>query len=164
MKHSTKNKYQRHYRSGSYKPESWWDRREQGYGMDLYRNSRDGKLAGVCAGLGDHFNVDHWVIRLFAIGGLIFLNSLMVFAYLGAWFVLAPRPAGGTAHQQYRYDENLHQDRPVNMFRYQTDPTDRLRTARQRLDEVNNRVSTMERYVTSRRYELDKEFSKMEGH
>ncbi|MDX1341488.1 MAG: PspC domain-containing protein [Reinekea sp.] len=154
-----------HYRTRGpekFNPEDWWDRRRNGHGMNLYRNTRDQKIAGVCAGLADHFNVDHWVIRLAAVGGFFFFNTLMIFAYIGAWIALAPRPKGSAAQTAYRYDENLHQDRPVNMFRYQMSPSDRLRTARQRMDEVMSRVSTMERYVTSRRYELDKEFSKID--
>ena len=32
--------------------------------MNLYRNTRDSKVAGVCAGLADHWDVAHWVVRL----------------------------------------------------------------------------------------------------
>ncbi len=151
-----------HHRGSSQRDESWWDRRRRGYGINLYRNTDERKLAGVCAGLADHFNVDHWIMRVALIGGIIFFNSLMFFAYIAAWFCLAPRPKGRQADMRYRYDENLHQDRPVNMFRYQTNPSDRLKTARDRMNSVVDRISRMERYVTSRRYELDKEFSKIE--
>lgn len=161
MKHSRNRHAHKRY-TDNMNPDDWWDRRRHGHGMNLYRNTRDQKIAGVCAGLADHFNVDHWVIRLAAVGGFFFFNSLMFFAYIGAWIALAPRPKGNSAQQRYRYDENLHQDRPVNMFRYQMSPSDRLRTARQRMDEVVNRAATMERYVTSRRFELDKEFSKID--
>jgi len=151
----------RHFSSDKFNPEDWWDRRRQGHGMNLYRNTQDKKIAGVCAGLADHFNVDHWVVRLAAFGGFIFLNSLMFFAYIGAWIALAPRPKGGNQQTAYRYDETTHQDRPVNMFRYQMSPSDRLKTAQARMEEVVNRAAVMERYVTSKRYELDKEFSKI---
>ena len=145
-----------------FNPEDWWERRRHGFGMNLYRNTKDQKIAGVCAGLADHFNVDHWVIRLAAIGGFIFFNSLMFFAYIGAWIAMAPRPKSGSVQTRYRYDENLHQDRPVNMFRYAKSPEDRLHSAKARLQDINDRVGQMEKYVTSRRFELDKEFSKME--
>ena len=158
----------KHHRSGrrsthgtQFNAEDWWDRRRQGHGMNLYRNTQDKKIAGVCAGLADHFNVDHWVVRLAAFGGLIFFNSLMFFAYVAAWIVLAPQPKGGSSQTRYRYDETTHQDRPVNMFRYQMSPSERLKTAQARMDEVVERAATMERYVTSKRYELDKEFSKI---
>lgn len=140
--------------------QDFWERRRNGYGMNLYRNKRDGWLGGVCAGLADHFNIEHWVARLIAVGGLIFFNSLAFFAYLAACVVLAPRPKG-SVRREYQYDESLHEDRPRNMFRYRSSPGERLKTARERLDEVVNRVERMEKYVTSKRYELDKEFSKI---
>ena len=62
--------------SNGFPPEDWWARRRNGFGMGLYRNTRDRKVAGVCAGLADHLNVDHWVIRLAALAGLILFNSL----------------------------------------------------------------------------------------
>jgi len=163
MKSSRTRRARRHHdRSDKFNAEDWWERRRDGFGMNLYRNTRDQKVAGVCAGLADHFNVDHWVIRLAAIGGFFFFNALMFFAYIGAWIAMAPRPKQGSVSARYRYDENLHQDRPVNMFRYQVSPSDRLQTARSRMDEIIERTGRMERYVTSKRYELDKEFSKIQ--
>ncbi len=37
----------------------------------VYRNDRNAILAGVCAGLGEHFGVDPWVFRVLAIGMFI---------------------------------------------------------------------------------------------
>lgn len=143
--------------------DDFWERRRNGFGMNLYRNTREKKIAGVCAGIADHFNVDHWVIRLAFVGGFFFFNMLIVWAYIGSIICLAPRPRKGSVEQKFRYDETTHQDRPVNMFRYQMSPSDRLRTAKERLDDVTGRIGTMERYVTSKRFELDKEFSKIDG-
>lgn len=140
--------------------QDFWDRRSRGYGMNLYRNKRDGWLGGVCAGLADHFNIERWVARLIAVGGLIFFNSLAFFAYLAACVLLAPRPEGAV-DQEYQYDESLHRDRPRNLFRYRSNPGERLRTAQERLNDVVSRVNRMEKYVTSKRFELDKEFSKI---
>jgi len=36
----------------------------------LYRNTSDGKIAGVCSGIGDYFEIDPVIIRL------IFLSAL----------------------------------------------------------------------------------------
>lgn len=150
-----------HYDTFHRASDGFRQRRRRGFGMNLYRNTRDRKIAGVCAGLADHFNVDHWVVRLLAIGALIFFNSLAFFGYLIAWVVLSPRPKRGPVEHEYRYDETTGEDRPVNMFRYRASPSERLRTARERMDDLLNRTSDMESYVTSRRYELDKEFSKI---
>ncbi|WP_108124288.1 PspC domain-containing protein [Saccharospirillum mangrovi] len=139
-----------------------WSRRRQGYGMNLYRNKRDGWIGGVCAGLADHFNVEPWVVRLVVVSSFFFFNMLTFWAYLGACVLMAPRPKG-RVEQEYQYDEDLHADRPRNLFRYRSvSPGERLKRARERLDDTLGRVEEMERYVTSRRYELDKEFSKIQ--
>lgn len=140
----------------------FWQRRRRGFGMNLYRNKRDGWIGGVCAGLADHFNIEPWVVRLVVVGSSFFFMTLTFWAYIGACVVMAPRPKG-PVDQEYQYDEDLHTDRPRNMFRYRSaSPGERLKRARQRLDETLGRVENMERYVTSRRYELDKEFSKIQ--
>ena len=41
----------------------------------LYRNTQEAKIAGVCAGLADYFNVDVVLIRLIAVFS-IFLVAL----------------------------------------------------------------------------------------
>ncbi len=38
----------------------------------LYRNTREGKLFGVCAGLADHFDVDPVLFRMLFICGTLF--------------------------------------------------------------------------------------------
>lgn len=150
--------YQHHHDS---KP-GFWTRRRQGFGMNLYRNKRDAWIGGVCAGLADHFNIEPWVVRLLVVGSSFFFMSLTFWAYIGACVVMAPRPKG-RVEQEFQYDEDLHRDRPRNMFSYRRmSPGKRLKRARERLDETLGRVEEMERYVTSRRYELDKEFSKIQ--
>ena len=51
----------------------------------LYRNSKEGKIGGVCAGLGDYFNLDPVIIRL-AFLLLIFAGGII--AYLVAWIIV----------------------------------------------------------------------------
>ena len=60
--------------------------------MNIYRNTRDGKIAGVAAGLADHWDIAPWVVRLLWVGAFLFTGTLALWAYLGAWLVLAPRP------------------------------------------------------------------------
>ena len=38
----------------------------------LYRNTQEAKIAGVCAGLADYFNVDVVLIRLIAVFSIFF--------------------------------------------------------------------------------------------
>ncbi len=51
----------------------------------LYRNLNEAKIGGVCAGLGDYFNIDPVIIRL-AFLLLIFAGGGI--AYLVAWIIV----------------------------------------------------------------------------
>ncbi|MGA1002283.1 MAG: PspC domain-containing protein [Litorivicinaceae bacterium] len=133
--------------------------------MDLYRNRSAGWIGGVCAGLADHWGVATWMVRLSATAMLIFTGSLAFWAYVAAWFLLAPRPSqwdeSADIEVTMEYDEDRHTYRKRTVFHYPDAPSDRLRKAQERLNEALGRVESMERYVTSRRYDLNREFSRL---
>jgi phage shock protein C len=167
---SRRSRHHRNHRRSSH----FKSRRKAGWGMNLYRNTRDGKIAGVAAGLADHWDIAHWVVRLMWVGAFLFTGTLALWVYLGAWILLSPRPTRRAADGSYRaaadfeeaeiemeYDERHHDYRPRKVFRYSDSSTVRLQRARERLDAALRRVQDMESYVTSRQYELNKEFSKL---
>ncbi|MBN7798125.1 PspC domain-containing protein [Parahaliea mediterranea] len=149
-------------------------RKKSGWGMNLYRNTRQGKIAGVAAGLADHWDVAHWVVRLLWVGAFLFTGTLALWAYIGAWILLAPRPTrrAGDAdpyiddplddpNLEMEYDERHHHYRPRKVFQYSEPSSVRLQRARERLNAAVQRVEDMESYVTSRQYQLNKEFSRL---
>ncbi len=152
-------------------------RKRRGWGMGLYRNTRGGKVAGVAAGIADYWDVAHWVVRLLWIAAFLFTGTLALWAYLAGWLLLAPRRdatpdgvedteirfagGGGGAAAGMEYDEDRHDFRPRRAFRYSDSASERLRKAQERLDAAAIRVQRMESYVTSRQYELNKEFSRL---
>ncbi len=148
----------------------------QGWGMNLYRNTRRGRIAGVAAGLADNWDVAPWVVRLLWVGAFIFTGTLALWVYLGAWLLLAPRPSEHRFGRGYReeepagesevevemeYSEKHREYRPRKVFQYSEPTTERLNRARERLDAALERVQAMETYVTSRRYKLNREFSRL---
>ena len=139
--------------------------RRCGWGMNLYRNRSEGWIAGVCAGLGDHWHVPYWMVRLAAVALLIFTGSLAFWAYILGIALLGSRSESSRyadcAEVAMEYDESVHRYRPRKAFRYAPAPTERLRVAKERLDGALDRVTSMERYVTSRRYELNQKFSEL---
>jgi len=96
---------------------------------------------------------------------LIFTGSLAFWAYVAAWFLMAPRPSqwdrSADIEVTMEYDEDRHTYRKRTVFHYPDAPSDRLRKAQERLNEALGRVESMERYVTSRRYDLNREFSRL---
>ena len=137
--------------------------RRAGWGMGLYRNRSEGWIAGVCAGLAEHWNVPNWMVRLPALALLFFTGSLAFWAYIVAIFVLASRRDAIhlEGDVEMEYDERMQTYRPRQALRYAHAPTERLHRAQTRLDAALGRVESMERYVTSRRYELDQKFSRL---
>lgn len=149
-------------------------RRRGGWGMNIYRNTREGRIAGVCAGLADYWDVAPWVVRLGWIGAFLFTGTLALWVYLGAWLLMAPRPTRRLAdgldaeeldfesvEVEMEYDERRHHYRPRKVFNYSESSSVRLKRARERLDAALRRVEDMESYVTSRQYELNKEFARL---
>ena len=54
----------------------------------LYRSTNDKKLAGICGGLGDYFNVDPTVVRILFVAGFFLSGSLMFWLYLILWIII----------------------------------------------------------------------------
>ena len=167
-------RYKRRHRSGRYRRRhrEFKLRRKNGWGMGLYRNTKDGKCAGVCAGIADHWEVEHWVVRLLAVVLFLFTGTLACWAYVAGWIMLAPRRRDSDYARwnddpepedavEMEYDEGRHDYRPRKMFRYSESAGVRLKRAQERLDTALQRVEDMESYVTSRQYKLNQEFSKL---
>lgn len=136
-----------------------YDRRLNGYGINLFRNKQTGKIAGVCAGLADQFDISPNVVRWIFFGSLFFLGSVPILLYIVAWFLIAPRPK--RVEEAYRYDENQHRYRRKNMFDYAPKNSNRVKEAEKRMQSVMDRVSAMETYVTSRAYRINKEIDRI---
>ena len=63
----------------------------------LYRSTRDRMLGGVCAGLGDHLDVDPTVIRLIWVAVTILSIGVGIIVYIIAWIIVPEGSDGGEA-------------------------------------------------------------------
>ncbi|HEY2118225.1 MAG TPA: PspC domain-containing protein [Candidatus Acidoferrum sp.] len=61
----------------------------------LMRSSRDKKIAGVCAGLAEYFDIDPTIVRVVWLLA-IFVGGTGVLAYLILWIVLPLAPYNAT--------------------------------------------------------------------
>jgi phage shock protein C len=57
----------------------------------LYRSRKDTKIAGVCGGIAEYFNVDSNIIRLLAVL-TIFFGGGGIIAYIIAWIIIPLEP------------------------------------------------------------------------
>ncbi len=147
------------------------DRRE------LYRDPSRAKISGVCAGIADYFGLEVWVVRIIAVSALIFFQFPVLLAYGIAHFILEPKPgARRNSRHTKHYKRNVHKNPdPVTDDAASTAATDRatvqqvwrkggipsqtIRKVSQRFKQIDLRLQNMESYVTSRQFQLRKEFN-----
>lgn len=122
-----------------------------GYNRNLYRNPKRGPLAGVCTGLAEYFEIPVWVARLIAISLFIFVTQLFVIAYIAGIFLLAKRPVHISSQSKQDYDRNP--------FHYQKPAGQRLRDIHERLQALDKKLRGMEGYVTSKKYQFNREIN-----
>ncbi len=58
----------------------------------LYRSKEDRKIAGICGGLGEYFDIDPTIIRLVWLAMLFAVGS-GVLAYIIGWIIVPEKPA-----------------------------------------------------------------------
>jgi phage shock protein C len=60
----------------------------------LYLSRTEKKIAGVCGGLSEYFDIDPTIVRLLAIlGAFVTAVAPVVIAYIIAWIIVPVRPA-----------------------------------------------------------------------
>lgn len=118
----------------------------------LYRNPRRGMLFGVCAGIAEYFGFDVNVTRIVVVIGALFAMPMVCGAYVVLAFLLPRKEYTGTARD---YGDPLEQQ-------VRASPHDTLASVRYRFADLDGRLQQLEKYVTSSRYKLDREFRKLQ--
>jgi len=62
----------------------------------LYRSNKDVKLAGVCGGIGERYNVDPTMVRLGTVAAVLFSGGGFIFLYMAAAFLIPKAPIAAT--------------------------------------------------------------------
>jgi phage shock protein C len=114
----------------------------------LHRNPRRGVIFGVCAGIAEYFGFDLTVTRVLVVIAALFAFPLISISYL-VLALLLPRRASEPG-AEYGLDPVQRQVR--------SDPHDMLSSVRYRFRDLDSRLQRLEKYVTSNRFVLDREF------
>jgi len=69
----------------------------------LYRSKTERKIAGVCTGLGEYFNVDPVLIRLIMVL-LIFAYGVGILAYIIGWIIIPEKPAEANLNEGEKHE------------------------------------------------------------
>ena len=146
---------------------SFGESRRRGWGMGLYRNRSEGWIGGLCAGLAAYWDVPNWIVRLVSVALLMFTDGLAFWLYVIAWVAIAPKASRWSelpedeVEIEMEYDEDGPTYRRKTVIRFTDAPAERVRKAKERVAKAASRIEAMERYVTSRQYDLNREFSKL---
>jgi phage shock protein C len=153
------------------------------YRKKLYRNRRDAKIWGVCAGIADYLEVNVFAVRLVFLA-MLFMTVFfpVVLLYIGATLVLDPKPLSqyddepvdfAPGSQQGAGASRMTQDgaqgtAPRNgpqrarmeekVHRSHFSKRREFQFCAHKFAALHGRLARMEAYVTSNRFKLHREF------
>ncbi|MDQ3074808.1 MAG: envelope stress response membrane protein PspC [Pseudomonadota bacterium] len=118
----------------------------------FYRNKRNGKINGICAGIADYTGLDVTLVRI----GLILAIILGAGALLPVYFI-----AGWIADDQPR--EIAAEDKDERKFwqGVRASPGQSARDIRGRMREIDRRLAEIEQYVTTENRSLAREIEEL---
>ncbi|TQV86607.1 envelope stress response membrane protein PspC [Aliikangiella coralliicola] len=153
-------------------------RENRGYSGEkrrLFKDPDRAKICGVCAGVAEYFGFEVWVVRIIAVSALLLGSGAIVLAYLVLCFVLDPKPGSqgnkgcfGRERRRHRDENNYEkaESKPYrssvkDVWRSGTAPKDALTRVENKFSDVEKKLQKLESFVTSKQFELAREFNKM---
>ena len=122
----------------------------------LYRDPKNAKLGGICAGIAEYFGTEIWVIRLLVISAFLFsAGFFVVLAYVIAYFMLDEIP------EQRKWQQGFYQKHNVKQKSWQAGQSAEqiLENVSTELDKMEKDIEHLEAYVTSFSYKMNREFT-----
>lgn len=118
----------------------------------LYRDRRRGMILGVCAGIADYFGISPLIVRIAAVIGLFAFTVPTFLAYLLAAALIPRKPEG------------LYASGAEEVFwrSVRTEPTQTVGELRHKFREMERRLRSIEGWVTSREFKLNREFRELD--
>ena len=118
-----------------------------GNGRRLYLDKERAKIAGVCAGVADHFGWDPTLVRVIWIVLSFIQPPVMIGAYILMAWLVDPKPAAHAGTSGYG----------TGSTREPTSLRPRFAEVKVRFDRLESRLRALEGVVTSREYQIDRE-------
>jgi phage shock protein C len=122
----------------------------------LYRDPKNAKLGGICAGVAEYFDFEVWIIRLLVVSVFIFsAGFFVVLAYIVAYFILNEMP------EQREWQHSIYKKNHVKQKAWQAGHSAEkiLDNVDKELDKMDKNIEHLEAYVTSFSYKMNREFT-----
>ncbi len=114
----------------------------------FYRNRDRAVIGGVCAGIAEYFGFNLCITRVLAVIALFWAMPLALIAYFGVVLLVPSKSLAGTeAPVDPQFTRAL-----------RSSPGQTMSDLRGRFQSLDRRLARLEKYVTSSRYQLDREF------
>ena len=130
------------------------DQDEHLSGRRFFRDKSRAWLGGVCAGIADYFGFSVGATRLLTVIAALAIPPMPVLVYIGLWILVPSRQVSKERHAE---PAEAKQFRKAVRAR----PKRTLSDVHRRFQQLDARLATLERHVTSRRYRLDQEFDRL---
>ena len=128
--------------------------RGPGVGRRLYQDRANGVVLGVCAGIADFFGFDVTLTRIVtAIGAFVFFPTVVI-GYFVLALLLPKKPKG--------YVGRSGEESEAFQRRVRSSPHSTLDGVRHRFRDLDVRLQRLEKYLTSNRFKLDREFESLQ--
>ncbi len=125
----------------------------------LTRNKVDGKLGGVCAGIGDYLGWDHTMVRILTILLIIF-TGLPLIAYFIFW-ILMPKDTRAPYIREYREQSDARGR--VDVRAGTAGSTTTYNDVRSKFRSLEVRLQDLEKSITSKEWKLNRDFRDLES-
>lgn len=144
---------------------------------ELFRNPREGKIAGVCAGIANYFGWEAWLVRILAVSGVLLGMGWFIVIYIAGWFILDKTPGveGTSSKINKKSDKfsahntaNNHDDYVSETIKVKSriwqagePPKQAFRDIKYKFSRLERELRMIERYVTSTEYTVSREINKL---
>ncbi|MFL6733926.1 MAG: envelope stress response membrane protein PspC [Sphingomicrobium sp.] len=118
----------------------------------FYRDKREGKILGVCAGIADYTGFDVNLIRVCLLGAIFMSGGSIIPFYFIAGFITPDKPS------EFASVDAEHQQFWQNVRR---SPTRTAREIRLRMKDIDRRLADIESYVTTENRTLAREIEQL---
>lgn len=143
---------------------------------ELYRDPRNGKVAGVCAGLAEYFGWEPWLVRVLVASGILLGMGWFIVVYIAGWFILDKKPQHGksfsrdnkSSFNNSQKAESANEDLENESIKVKAKiwqagepPKQALYDIKRKFTLLETKLQKMERYVTSSEFTISREINKL---
>ena len=143
---------------------------------ELYRDPRNGKVAGVCAGLAEYFGWEPWLVRVLVASGILLGMGWFIVVYIAGWFILDKKPqqaksfsrdnksSFNNSQKAESANEDLENESikvKAKIWQAGEPPKQALYDIKRKFTLLETKLQKMERYVTSSEFTISREINKL---